>query len=73
MGQESMNSRMMRIGRNELTFDRVIPIEEIMERVNGVTLDAVAAIADQIFSNEMFAMATVGPTVKKKRAKKSVA
>ena len=73
MGQESMNARMMRIGRNELTFDRVIPIEEIMERVNGVTLDAVAHIADQIFSNEAFAMATVGPSAKKKRARKSAA
>jgi predicted Zn-dependent peptidase len=71
MGQESMNARMMRIGRNELTFDRVIPIDEIMDRVNGVTLDAVAQVADMLFSQEAFAMATVGPTVKKKRTRKS--
>jgi predicted Zn-dependent peptidase len=72
MGQESMNSRMMRIGRNELTFDRVIPIEEIMDRVNAVDLAGVAEVADHLFSQDAFAMATVGPTVKKKRAKKAM-
>ena len=61
MGQESMNSRMMRIGRNELTYDRVIPIEEIQSKINAVTLDEVARVAHHLFGDDQYAMATVGP------------
>ena len=61
MGQESMNSRMMRIGRNELTYDRVIPIDEIQGKINAVTLDEVARVAHHLFGDDQYAMATVGP------------
>lgn len=61
MGQESMNARMMRMGRNELTYDRVVPIDEIMTKINAVTLDDVARVAQHLFGAEKFAMATVGP------------
>jgi predicted Zn-dependent peptidase len=67
MGQESMNSRMTRIGRNELIFDRVIPIDEIMSRVNAVRLDDIAQVADFLFGQETYAMATVGPAPKKRK------
>lgn len=61
MGQESMNSRMMRMGRNELTYDRVLPIDEIMGKINAVTLDDVARVTHHLFGDDAFAMATVGP------------
>ena len=61
MGQESMNSRMMKMGRNELTYDRVIPIDEIQSKVNAVTLDDVARVADTLFRDDAYALATVGP------------
>ena len=56
-----MNSRMMRIGRNELTYNRVIPIEEIQSKINAVTLDEVARVAHHLFGDDQYAMATVGP------------
>jgi predicted Zn-dependent peptidase len=61
MGMEGMNSRMMRIGRNELVYDRVIPTEEIMQKVNAVSLDDIAHVAHHLFSDGQYAMATVGP------------
>ncbi len=61
MGQESMNSRMTRMGRNELVYDRVIPIEETMDKINAVSLDDVAGVAEYLFSSDEYAMATVGP------------
>ena len=69
MGQESMNSRMMRIGRNELTYDRVIPFEEVMEKVQAVTLDDVAQVAHHLFGDGHYAMATVGPFRKAKKGR----
>jgi predicted Zn-dependent peptidase len=61
MGQEGMNSRMMRIGRNELTYDRVLPIDEITGKINAVTLDDIDRVAQHLFGNNAYAMATVGP------------
>ncbi len=49
MSQESMNSRMMRIGRNELVYDRVIPTEEVMAKIVAVSLDDVAEVAEHLF------------------------
>ncbi|MGO8673192.1 MAG: M16 family metallopeptidase [Capsulimonadaceae bacterium] len=71
MGQESMNSRMMRLGRSELTYDRVIPIEEIMDRINAVTLDDIAQVASALFTGEAYAMATVGPAAKKRATRRT--
>ena len=64
MSQEGMNSRMMRIGRNELTYDRVIPVEEIMDKIIAVTLDDIVEVTDYLFGRDEYAMATVGPFTK---------
>ena len=64
MSQEGMNSRMMRIGRNELTYDRVIPVEEIMDKIIAVTLDDIAQVTEHLFGRDEYAMATVGPFTK---------
>ncbi len=64
MSQEGMNSRMMRIGRNELTYDRVIPIDEIMGKIIAVTLDDIAEVTEYVFGADAYAMATVGPFTK---------
>lgn len=64
MGQESMNSRMMRMGRNELTYDRVLPIDEIQGKINAVTLDDIARVTDYLFADDAYAQATVGPMKK---------
>lgn len=64
MGLESMNSRMMRIGRNELAYDRVIPIDEIMQQVEAVSLADIARVSDRLFNGVEWTMATVGPFTK---------
>ena len=64
MSQEGMNSRMRRIGSNELVYDRVIPIDETMAKIMAVSLDDIAQVADYLFSPETYAMATVGPKIK---------
>ena len=60
-----MNSRMRRIGSNELVYDRVIPIDETMAKITAVTLDDIAQISEYLFGSETYAMATVGPKLEK--------
>jgi predicted Zn-dependent peptidase len=63
MSQESMSSRMNRMGKSEVYFGRVIPLAEVLSAINGVTLDDVKRIAETIFPEdpEVLTVAAVGP------------
>ncbi len=70
MAQESMSSRMNRIGKSEVYFNRVIPLEEVMAAIDAVTHEDVLRVADKIFPADAGALtvAAVGPFPKKRRA-----
>ena len=61
MGQESMSGRMMKMGKNELTYDRVIPIEEISSNIQAVTLDDIHETAKALLIPEKESIVQVGP------------
>ncbi len=61
MGQESMSNRMNRIGKDEILFDRIIPLEEVMDKITSVTPDDINVIARDLMGNREFTMAQVGP------------
>ncbi|MDR3710517.1 MAG: pitrilysin family protein [Capsulimonadaceae bacterium] len=61
MGQESMSNRMSRLGKDEILFDRIIPLEEIMDKILAASTTDVQAIAADILHLENFTMAQVGP------------
>jgi predicted Zn-dependent peptidase len=63
MAQESMSSRMNRIGKSEVYFDRVVPLEEVVSKINAVTLADVQRIAEYIFPEDAndLTVAAVGP------------
>jgi predicted Zn-dependent peptidase len=75
MKQESMSSRMNRMGASEVYFNRVIPLEEVLESINRVTNDDIRRVAAQIFPADMgsLTVAAVGPFKKARasRAKKT--
>jgi len=61
MGQESMSGRMMKMGKNELTYDRIIPIEEISAKIQAVTLDDIHDTAKALLIPEKASIVQVGP------------
>ena len=61
LGLENMSSRMMRMGKSLLYFDEVIPLEEIMNRINAVTCEAIQSVANTLFKESGVTMAAVGP------------
>jgi len=75
MKQESMSSRMNRMGASEVYFNRVIPLEEVLESINRVTGEDILRVARQIFPEDMgkLTVAAVGPFKKARssRAKKA--
>ncbi len=54
LGLESMGSRMMRIGRQELYYGRYYSLDEILELVNGVTVADITKAAADLLQKDQF-------------------
>ncbi|MBM3495854.1 MAG: insulinase family protein [Armatimonadetes bacterium] len=61
IGLESMSSRMMRLGKSTLYHDRVIPLDEIVAHVNGVTRDDIIGVARDVLAEDRLSFAAIGP------------
>jgi predicted Zn-dependent peptidase len=60
LGLEDSASRMMRLGKAELVYADVLGIDEVMARIDAVTLEAVQSVAADVFSRPEL-LAVVGP------------
>lgn len=58
---ESVSGRMMRLGRNELTFGRQISEEELEAKIDAVTADDVMRLSRAIFAPEQWGLCVLGP------------
>ena len=61
LGLESMSNRMMRIGRQELYFERYFTLDEIIADVDAVSQDDVRLVAEELFRPEQFSSAVLLP------------
>ncbi len=61
LGLEGMNSRMMRMSRNELNHRRDIQVEETLDRINAVTNDDILALSADIFKETLVNTTVIGP------------
>ncbi|MCL1918731.1 MAG: insulinase family protein [Peptococcaceae bacterium] len=61
LGMESTSSRMNRLGRTELTLNRVKTIDETVEKLEKVTLEDVRALLDQLWQPDKISVLAVGP------------
>jgi predicted Zn-dependent peptidase len=60
MALESTSTRCEQMAQHMLIFDRVIPVEEQVARIEAVDLDSVARVAEKLFSDTP-TLAAVGP------------
>ena len=58
---EGMNSRMMRMSRNEFNYERQITVEEALERLNKVTNSQVMELANRILTEKRVSTTAIGP------------
>ncbi|MEQ9103596.1 MAG: pitrilysin family protein [Rhodothermales bacterium] len=61
LGLESMGSRMMRIGRQELYYDAYFSLDEILEMIDTVTVDDVRSVAEDLFGRDRFSTVRLIP------------
>jgi predicted Zn-dependent peptidase len=57
---ESSTSRMSNLARQDMYFDRFIDQDEIIQRVEQVSVDDVRALANEIFKSELIAITLLG-------------
>jgi predicted Zn-dependent peptidase len=60
LGLEDSASRMTRLGKSELVDDELLSIDEVLARIDGVTLDDVRTLAAELFAQPEI-LAVVGP------------
>jgi predicted Zn-dependent peptidase len=60
LGLEDSASRMTRLGKSELVDDELLSIDEVLARIDAVTLDDVRLLANELFSRPEI-LAVVGP------------
>jgi predicted Zn-dependent peptidase len=64
LGLEDSASRMSRLGKAELVYDELLTIDEVVRRIEAVTLDDVATLARDLFTQPEM-LAVVGPAKSK--------
>ena len=60
LGLEDSGSRMSRLGKAELVYDELLSIDEVIARIDAVTLDEVRSVAAALFAQPEV-LAIVGP------------
>ena len=60
LSMESTDVRMTRLAKNEIYFARNIHFDEVVDNIDAVTIDAVRAIACDMFRPEILSMAVLG-------------
>jgi predicted Zn-dependent peptidase len=61
MSLESSTARAEQIARQEILFGRVLPIDELLQRVEAVSVDDLKALAQEMFTGEAVTLSAVGP------------
>ena len=57
---EDTGSRMGRLGKAELVYDELVSVDDVLARVDAVTLDDVPAIAGELLCRPV-TLAVIGP------------
>jgi predicted Zn-dependent peptidase len=60
MGMESTSNRMSGLGRSQLLHGKTLTEDEIVQRIDSVTVDTLYSLADMVFQMDKVSMAVVG-------------
>lgn len=60
LGLESTSSRMSNLAQQEIYFQRHLSIDEIIQKIENVTLNSVRDMADRLFDNKYIGMTILG-------------
>jgi predicted Zn-dependent peptidase len=62
LGLESVSSRMSRLGKTELSYDKVMTPEEVVQKLEKVTLEDVHRVVNRLWQENKISLTMLGPT-----------
>lgn len=62
LGMESTTNRMQRLGRVELTYGEVVPLDRVVDEIDAVTSEGIRALAEDLFAPERMSTVVLLPT-----------
>lgn len=65
LGLESSSSRMSRIGKMEITLGKYVTLDEVVEKIEKVTIGNISDMAAALFRSETFCFTALGPVDEK--------
>ncbi|MBT8402044.1 MAG: insulinase family protein [Rhodothermia bacterium] len=64
LGLEGMSNRMMRLGRQELYYQKYYSLDQVIDEIEAITADDVQSIAQELFDPERLSTVIVRPSSK---------
>ena len=61
LGLESMNTRMMRLGRQELFYNRFVSLDDAIEHIDAVSADELRSVAELLFDQSKYSEVLLFP------------
>ena len=61
LASESTDNQMVRLAQGEINFQRYVPIEEVVDKVEAVTPDDIQALASRLFEDDHLVLSLLGP------------
>lgn len=58
---ESSDNRMTRMAKNEIYFGRFLPVDEVIDEIDTVTVDQIQELANKLFRPEHLCLTLLGP------------
>jgi predicted Zn-dependent peptidase len=65
LAAESVDNQMVRLAQNELHFGRYVPLDEVVKKIDGVTVDDIQTLAAAVFKMEQSSLTILGTVDKK--------
>jgi predicted Zn-dependent peptidase len=60
LSSESSENQMVRLAQNEMHFERQVPLQEVVEKIDAVTADDIQDIACRLFSSSKTSLTVLG-------------
>jgi predicted Zn-dependent peptidase len=66
LASDSVDNQMVRLAQNEIHFKRYVPLDEILEYVESITVDDIIELAQTLFQEDQLVLTLLGPVDEKR-------
>jgi predicted Zn-dependent peptidase len=65
LASESTDNQMVRLAQSEIHYQRYVPLEEVVDRIDAVTGEDIRSLATRLFQDDQMVLTVLGPLTEK--------